>query len=332
MVDEIQILTSVVTIAVGALVSFLVAAWYGPRAVLRETVKHNHSEKLVSNVLAPWRQDPFKYCRMGVAFRGREEGDFSVHLGEGGGVILGREHKSTLGGMSLDVNERDPIDPPLEYINELESHLESAYPGFLTLWHEAQSMCSALNRDIHNFLEGIGKELYLGPETKKEAFRNWNGAGNPPTTYFLIEDVIFQVWLELERIIHGKTDRPSSLPPISSRSVPSDMILGVNFTVYELQLDSTQPALVRTMNKDACEEIRASIHHLAGSVSNASDVKEFESRMQEVNGILRRFGNLLQEVKAQVDLGKNLKGSCDKCPVTSISLRLRNASRNEVSL
>ncbi len=70
MVDVIQVITSLVTIAVGALVSFAVAVRYGPKAVLRENTNRLHSEKLVHDVLAPWRQDPFKYVRVGVAFKG----------------------------------------------------------------------------------------------------------------------------------------------------------------------------------------------------------------------------------------------------------------------
>ena len=142
MVDvETLILGAVLSAVLSGVISLLVTMKYGPRAVQRENVKRLHSENL-GKTLATWEHGVSKYCHVGVGFTGLGSGDFPPSPNEGGGVILGRAGEVTMGYAVMDIRAREPIDPLLDYFEELWSHLGKGYPETVQLWRDLKLACS----------------------------------------------------------------------------------------------------------------------------------------------------------------------------------------------
>lgn len=295
-----------------AIVAFLVAKRYGPIAVQKENIRRLHSEKLVDQTITPWRNDPFRYCHVGVAFKGIGWGDFNTSLGEGGGVILGRAGR-IWSQYELDMGMRNPIDPPYDYYKELRSHLESGFPNVLISWEQIKRKTEQLNEEIYTFLKELGNEIFLNPEGKPlDYFLYWNAEGNPPKLYVLLEDIVFQIWMELEGRVLGKSRSPYILPSTASRTIDFD---GLSANIFELSWKHGHPASIfaRTLTKENCETIRSRIIHLCDSTSNLEKVRSIINRKDSLRSKIEGFQGSLRDIKAQVDLGKNLGGNCSIC-------------------
>ncbi len=322
MVDVESLILSAI---LSGVVSLLVAIRYGPRAVHKENVKRLHSEKLVKETLATWEHELSKYCHFGVGFKGLGWGDFSPSPKEGGGVILGREGDMPLGYPEMDMKARDPIDPPLDYLEELYSHLVKGYPETAQQWQELKRVCSQLNEKIKGFLDEISKEVFFNPsERPLERFWHWDGLSDPPPlTFILLEDITFLVWLRLEERVTGRSKLKHKTLEITGPKDVKGTHEGTGRTfndkVYELDWKNIgHPTLVRALEEHTCQAIKAKIDHISDSSINLTKVKDLIHEMDEAEKLAGRFQRNLQEIRTEIDLGKNLKGNCKVCQRSGI--------------
>jgi hypothetical protein len=300
MVDLPQIIASVVIGALASLaVGYATARWYGPRWALKEARRHEHSAKLVNEVLAPWLHDPSRYCRLGVAFGGLGWGDFTVVEREGGGVILGRVTGSEI---------RECIDPPLEYFNALRSHLQTGYRDVVEMWEDIKGQRSQHSKDVQSFLNSLEREVFERSLQKGEQFHYWNGEREPPPSYLLTRDTKFLMWKELtDRATHKGKFRDGK-PTVVDRPVPGGI-------VYELSWKPGHPALIRTETRETCQEFLTKILYVCDSPTNIERVAGlWVNSKNKLEAVLKTFQGSLQEIKSKVDLGGNLKGKCPYCP------------------
>ncbi len=293
---------------------------YGPRAVHRENVKRFHSEKLVKETLSAWEHGVSKYCHLGVGFKGLGSGDFSPSPAEGGGVVLGHEGDLPLGYPEMDMKAREPIDPPLDYIEELYSHLVKGYPETAQSWQKLKSACSQVNLKIKDFLDEISREVLFRPSgIPLERFWHWDGHSDPPPpSFILLEDITFLVWLRLEERVIGKPMLQNKiLEIIGPRKVEAkyestDKL--VSRDVYELDWKNLgHPILVRALEPDTCQTIKSKIEHISNSTINLGRVKDLVHEMEQVEKLAGTFQRSLREIRTEIDLGKNLKGDCKVC-------------------
>lgn len=123
-----NLLTTIISLAGSAAISFLVAKYFGERWVETRRIKREHSVKLVDSFFKPFLNKigyNDEYCKID-AFYSREMDKF------------------------VSSKPRDPKD--LQFYVEAMSHLEN-YGNFLSDWNELKQVTLELNEELASIFE-----------------------------------------------------------------------------------------------------------------------------------------------------------------------------------
>ena len=186
-----------------------------------------------------------------------------------------------------------------------------------------KTACSQINEKIKGFLDEIAKEV-LGPiGSDTVTFGNWNGLSDSrPFQFIMLEDIVFLVWLWLEEgatkntRLQTKTLRITGPTPI--KSIETNLPL----EVYELDWPNIgHPTLLRSYKSGQCELVKSKIEHVSTSTINTDRVRDLFGQMGDVERFASQLEKELRQIRTEIDLGKNLKGYCEICQSSRMSIQ-----------
>jgi len=267
----------VISAIISSLVSLLIAFRLGPRHVEKERIRREHSLKLMTEGLKPWRDGRGLSCRVGF--------QYSPETGR-------------IEGMT-------PEDPKnLVLFDAVKAHLTSGHSEILKAWEDYKLAVLQHNQDVAEFLEGITKQIASSAELPQyhHLLRQ-----NEPDEYIIpvnVAEEIYQ-WLFYESA-SGKewSDRPKIGSYITGEDRSKWYTLG-----------SSNATFGKARRPEKFDSTRSAIDTIRNSTQNRQKVDQFVKTEREVLPLKeKQFEDEINKIIRSIELGNCLSGKCEDCP------------------
>jgi hypothetical protein len=265
----------VISAIISSLVSLLIAFRLGPRHVEKERAKREHSMKLMTGGLIPWRDGRGLLCRVGFQYSPETE---------------------RFEGMIPE----DPKSPV--FFDVVKAHLTSGHSGILEIWEDYKLAVLRHNRNVAEFLEGINKQI--ASSAKLPQYHHLLRQ-NEPDEYIIPTRMAEEIynWLRYES---DRGKEWNEVPKVGSYIAGED-------TWYQLASSGATFGRARTPKK--FNSTLSTFDTIRNSAQNKRIVDQFVKTEREVLPIKeKQFEDEINKIIRSIELGNCLTGKCEDCP------------------
>ncbi len=272
-----SLLTAVFSVAISSFVSLLIALFLGPRHVEKEHRRREHSIRLMTDGLIPWRDGRGLFCTPGFEY-------------------------------SPETNRIEPKTPKnpekLVLLDAVKEHLVSGHPEVLQEWEDYKLAVLQHSQNIAQFLEGIKKQIASSTDLPEYhyLFRE-----NEPAEYVIPVKAAEEIysWLRYESV-NGKRW-------VAKANVRSYVEGETSLKWYTLEFSSA--TLAKAKSPQRFDSIISTIEAIGNSSQNKQRVDQFvRIEREDLAHKERQFEDRINNIIRSVQLGNCLKGRCRDCP------------------
>jgi hypothetical protein len=240
-------------------------------------MKREHSMKLMTGGLIPWRDGRGQSCRVGFQYSPETD---------------------RIEGIT-------PEDPKnLVLFDAVKAHLTSGHSEILEAWEGYKLAVLQHNQDVAEFLEGIRKQIASSAELPQyhHLLRQ-----DEPDEYIIPVRVAEEIysWLRYESA-NGK--KWSDRPKVGSYMAGEDRSKWYT-------LGSSNATFGKARNPEKFDSTRSAIDTIRNSTQNKQKVDQLIKTEREVLPLKeKQFEDEINKIIRSIELGNCLKGKCKDCP------------------